>query len=221
MPSIGDLILFLVVFVFSLSFRAAARGLVSEWRGDNTARMMGRITLNPIPHVDVFGTLIFPLLGLMMGGMLFGWAKPVPMNPSSWRDQRTSKILVAAAGFGSNFLLALVFFVILKVLVSQGLVMFGGRGIAPFTGAGYWEPLGKLLGAGMVLNIILGIFHLFPIPPLDMSEILEEFLPYDAARSFDQIRPYGFFIILGLSLLGVFGAIFRPVLNTVFFLLAS
>jgi Zn-dependent protease len=209
---IGNIILYFVVFLFSLSFHEAAHAWTSERFGDETGRWLGRVTLNPVPHIDVFGTLIFPLIGILSGGMMFGWAKPVPVDPSRWRDKKLANIVVSAAGPISNLILATLSFIALKVLIETGTLHAA-------TAGGVFEAIVKILSMGLTLNIILAIFNLFPIPPLDGSHVLESLLPPDAARAYEQIRPYGFILIVGLVFLGVFGAVLNPVIGFVDYLL--
>jgi Zn-dependent protease len=207
---IGEIILYFVVFLFSLSFHEAAHAWTSERFGDETGRWLGRVSLNPIVHIDVFGTIIFPLIGLVSGGMMFGWAKPVPVDPTRWRNKRMANILVSAAGPLSNFLLATLSFIALKVLLETGTLGSAG---------GLWEPITKMLGIGLSLNILLAVFNLFPIPPLDGSHVLEEMLPPNAASAYEQLKPYGFILILGLVFLGVFSAVYNPIIGFVQYLL--
>lgn len=219
--NLGDILLWFVVFLFSLSFHEASHAWTSEKFGDNTGRYQGRITLNPIPHIDPIGTILFPLINFLAGGIaLFGWAKPVQTNPLLWRDKKKANICVSAAGPLSNLLLAIIAFVIIKILVMQGIFGPGFRDfIAPSDLQNTWlVPVGKLLGQLLVLNIALAVFNLFPIAPLDGSHILESFLSGDAAIAYEQVRPYGFILLIALMMLGVFRFIFQPIMNLVQYL---
>jgi Zn-dependent protease len=220
---VGNLILYFVVFLFSLSFHEAAHAWTSEKFGDDTGRLQGRITLNPLPHIDPFGTILFPLIGFITGFPLLGWAKPVQTNPLLWRDKTKANISVSAAGPISNFILATITFIIIKVLIASLIVFpLGGFFTAVVAVPGqpaFVEPLAKLLSIMLILNISLGVFNLIPIPPLDGSHVLESILPYQMAQAYAQIRPYGFLLLIGLLYLGVFSAIFIPVYNVVMLLL--
>lgn len=221
----GNLIIWFIVLLFSLSFHEAAHAWTSERFGDDTGRMQGRITLNPLPHIDPLGTLLFPIMGFITGLPLLGWAKPVETNPLRWRDKTRANISVSAAGPISNLILAIVAFVVIKVMLMSGVVLAVGGNILfslfiPAPGQPeFMEPLIKLLNVMLTLNISLCIFNLIPIPPLDGSHVLESLLPYEMGQAFAQIRPYGFLLLIGLLYLGVFSAIFFPIFNLVWQLL--
>lgn len=218
---IGNLIIWFIVLLFSLSFHEAAHAWTSERFGDDTGRMQGRITLNPMAHIDPLGTILFPIVGFLTGFPLLGWAKPVQTNPLRWRDKTKANISVSAAGPISNFILASVALIIIKVLIVAG-VLFPIGGFftlvvpvgAIFSDAAqpaYLEPLAKFLSVMLMLNVALGVFNLIPVPPLDGSHVLEELLPPGMSAAYEQIRPYGFILLYALLLLGVFTAIFIPV----------
>ncbi len=217
------MIIWFVVFLFSLSFHESAHAWTSERFGDYTGRYQGRITLNPIAHIDPIGTILLPLIGFLNPGgiALFGWAKPVQTNPLLWRDKTKANICVSAAGPISNFILALVAFIIIKVLLATGVMGLPAdisyfHLIAPTPGqASFMEPLATLLSVMLLLNVTLGVFNLIPVPPLDGSHVLESVLPYEMAQAYEQIRPYGFILLLALLWLGVFTWIIRPVFNVV------
>lgn len=227
---IGDLILWFVVFLFSLSFHEAAHAWTSERFGDYTGRHQGRITLNPIAHIDPIGTLVIPLMGFMSGGIsMFGWAKPVETNPLLWRDKTKANIMVSAAGPISNFILATLAFIVIKAMLISGVFTrpyiddgFNARPallseVAPFkvvlatSDATMMAAVATLLSVFLILNVILGIFNLIPIPPLDGSHVLESLLPYEMAQAFAQIRPYGFILLLALIWTPVLRWILDPV----------
>jgi Zn-dependent protease len=226
----GDIILWFVVFLFSLSFHESAHAWVSERFGDYTGRSQGRITLNPVAHIDPIGTLVIPLMGFMSGGIsMFGWAKPVETNPLLWRDKTKANIMVSAAGPISNFILAALAFIVIKAMLISGVFTrpYVDDGLnarpallseaAPFkvilatSDATMMEALATLLSVFLILNVILGIFNLIPIPPLDGSHVLESLLPYEMAQAFAQIRPYGFILLLALIWTPVLGWILDPV----------
>ncbi len=224
---VGFLIIWFVSLLFSLSFHEAAHAWTSEKFGDDTGRLQGRITLNPLPHIDPLGTIIFPLISAITSIPLLGWAKPVETNPLLWRNKTKANISVSAAGPISNFILAIISFAILAVLLSIGTFVFndafGGNiykvfGAAPGQPA-FMEPIGRLLNIMLVLNLSLGFFNLLPIPPLDGSHVLESLLPYQMAEAFAQIRPYGIFLLLALMYLGVLAFITTPIIYVLRFLL--
>ena len=212
MPDIANFFLYMVVFLFSLSLHEAAHAWTAERFGDSTGRNLGRITLNPIPHIDPLGTLIFPAIGYFTGGVMFGWAKPVPWNPRNVKDRRMADIWISAAGPISN-VLALIGFVILYKLF--GLYESAGLG---FLGSSV-VPLFKMCLIGVQLNVILAVFNMLPIPPLDGSWILPHFLPRGVAQAYEQIRPYGFLILLVCMSLGVFQVVLLPVLGMVHYMM--
>jgi Zn-dependent protease len=191
-PYLLEAALMAVVLLFSVIIHEVAHGYVALLNGDPTARIMGRITLNPGPHIDMVGTIILPLLLLMShAGILFGWAKPVPVNPLNYRNYRWGEFAVSAAGPGSNLALAVVFSVVLRLgLENPGLM--------------------QLAYFGVSINILLALFNLIPIPPLDGSHILALFLPRELARLYDYLQPVGFVLILLLFYTGILGAIIMP-----------
>jgi Zn-dependent proteases len=221
---IGNLIIWFIALLFSLSFHEAAHAWTSEKFGDDTGRLQGRITLNPIPHIDLIGTVIFPLVSSLSGIPLLGWAKPVQTNPLLWRDKKKANIMVSAAGPISNFILATIAFVIIKIMMLSGVLdLRGGYYTLVMPTAdqpAFMAPMAVFLSVMLMLNVLLGVFNLIPVPPLDGSHVLEEVLPRGMAEAYYQIRPYGFILLYGLMFLGVFSAILRPVYNGVVYLLS-
>jgi Zn-dependent protease len=181
-----------VVLLFSIIVHEVAHGYVALLNGDPTARMLGRITLNPVPHIDLVGTILLPLLLLIShAGILFGWAKPVPVNPLNYRHYRWGEFAVSAAGPVSNLVLAMIFSLLLRLdLGNPGLM--------------------QLAYFGVSINIFLALFNLIPIPPLDGSHILSILLPRELARLYDYLQPVGFVLILILFYTGIMGAILMP-----------
>jgi len=215
---VGFLIIWFVVFLFSLSFHEASHAWTSEKFGDDTGRHQGRITLNPIAHIDPIGTIVIPLFMMFTSVPLLGWAKPVQTNPLLWRDKRKANISVSAAGPISNLILVVIAFTIMKVLIVAGTLTLNPDYrtwydvIGPSAGQpAYVQPLALFLGVMLILNLALGIFNLIPIPPLDGSHVLEELLPPPMAQAYEQIRPYGFLLLIGLLYLRVLSFIFDPV----------
>lgn len=222
----GNLIIWFIVLLFSLSFHEAAHAWTSEKFGDDTGRLQGRITLNPIPHIDPIGTIVFPLLSALTSIPILGWAKPVQTNPRLWREKTKANICVSAAGPISNFILATVSFIIVKALLLSGVFYMNPRPdyytlIVPAPGqATFLAPLAVFLDVMLLLNVSLGVFNLIPVPPLDGSHVLEEVLPSGMAEAYYQIRPFGFILLYLLMFLGVFGAILNPIFRGVFYLLS-
>lgn len=211
MNSLADIdlswiLIHLVVLLFSLSLHESAHAWVADRLGDPTARLLGRVTLNPIPHIDPVGTLLFPAIGLLSGFALFGWAKPVPVNTRALRHPQRDHILVSAAGPASNLLAAIGFLVGLKLL----LTFFPDQ---LSMGHPLLNPLALLFSAGVTLNVILMVFNLIPIPPLDGSWILAGLSPASFSRFYDALRPYGFVLLVVLLWSGLVEQIIGPVLS--------
>ena len=182
-------LIILPVLLFSVVVHECAHGLAAERCGDPTARMLGRITLNPLPHIDPIGSILVPLLLVLSpGGFFIAWAKPVPVNPYNFRNPRRDDIIVSVAGPASNILLSLGF----------AFVMLLALWIVPQSGANQRLVANffMLLNYGILINLFLAFFNLIPIPPLDGSHILRNLLPPEAAQSYDKIQPYGFIILL-------------------------
>ena len=195
----------LAVLLISLSIHEAAHAWSASVLGDPTARDLGRVSLNPLVHIDPIGTILFPLIGLISGGLVFGWAKPVPVNTLNLKRPRQDHLLIAAAGPVSNLVQAA--FCLLGLYLFQGL--FDNSVIA--THSIVW-PLFMMLRMGLILNVILAVFNLFPIPPLDGGWILQGLLPENLAGLVDSIRPYGFMLLLLLLFSGVFHSVLGPIL---------
>jgi len=168
--------------LYSIILHELAHGKVAEMMGDSTARMYGRITLNPMPHLDLFGTLLPVFLLLTGAPLIFGWAKPVPINPYNFRDQRKGMIYVSLAGIVTNLFVAWVLATILKFL--------------PAADSTFIYVLSGALNFGVRINIVLAVFNLIPIPPLDGSKIFSTLLPYQYAQYMYRMEPYGFFILI-------------------------
>lgn len=195
--SLLNISLMVVVLLFSVIIHEMAHGYVAWLNGDPTARLTGRITLNPIPHIDPIGTIFLPLLLIVTGaGFIIGWARPVPVNPLNFRDYRLGEITTSAAGPVSNLLLAVLFAFLLQFLLQ---INPGGPG-------------GLVLMAyyGCTINIILAVFNLIPIPPLDGSHLLAAFLPQPLARYYSYLEPVGFVLIIILLFTGILGMLIIP-----------
>ena len=179
-----------------------AHGWVADKLGDDTARWMGRLTLNPISHIDPFGTILIPLVLLVIGApFLFGYAKPVPINFNKLRNPKRDMVWVALAGPLTNLALALISTFILWVAfhMPEGLRWFA-------------EPLAMMCQASILINVVLFIFNLIPLPPLDGGRVAVGLLPGPWAYQLSRLEPYGFFIIIGLLVLGVFQTVLGPII---------
>jgi Zn-dependent protease len=196
--SIELLIPFFAILILSLSFHEAAHAWAADRLGDPTARQLGRLTMNPIPHIDPIGTLLFPLLAVWSGLPIFGWAKPVPVNARNLRAPRRDFALVALAGPLSNFALAFV----ASAVLSQ---VFDSRGTVGITTAG------GFLTQVIRLNLLLAVFNLIPVPPLDGGNVLAGLVPEPVARLIDALRPWGFLILYAMLFTGVLWQIVDPV----------
>jgi Zn-dependent protease len=197
------------VLLISLVFHEVAHGRMALQLGDDTAQRSGRLTLNPIAHIDPVGTILIPLVMLMLpGGMLFGWAKPVPVNPYQLRNPMRDHALVAAAGPASNLLLAAVCAILLGILsATQG----GLHHVAANSATSVTSFLTLLFVWGIRLNIVLALFNLIPIPPLDGSWIVLGLSKGEVGSFYAKIRPFGFLLIIVLMNLGLGSILFSGV----------
>ena len=208
----------MVVLVFSISAHEAAHAWMSNRFGDDTARLLGRITLNPVAHIDPIGTLLIPIVGFIFGSIggpvaripLIGWGKPTPVNPLRWRDKDRANVWVSAAGIIVNTFIAICAFVVIKVLLMTGWW---------FTEGSLQEPVRLILAMFLTMNVSLAVFNLLPFPPLDGSKILETFLPASAQPMLALMEQYGFIILMMLIYVGFFGAILSPIMDLVYYLL--
>jgi len=206
----------MVVLLLAISAHEAAHAWMSYKFGDDTARLLGRITLNPVAHTDPIGTLLIPIVGFIvsaMGGAFFliGWGKPTPVNPLRWRRKDLANVMVSIAGILANLLIATIAFIIFKVLLATRL----GDSVP----ASLQEPVGLFLNYLLIMNVSLAVFNLFPFPPLDGSKVLETFLPESMQPVLAMLEQYGYLLLLLMMYLGVFGLIITPVFQAVYFLL--
>jgi Zn-dependent protease len=189
------------VVLASLTVHEAAHAWSADRLGDPTARMLGRVSLNPIVHIDVIGTIVLPVMAALSGLPIIGWAKPVPVNISRLRSPRRDFVLVAAAGPGSNLVMAAAAAVVLHAIAPES----GGRHFAGATGL-----LSGILYYGVTINVLLAVFNLIPVPPLDGGNVLAGLLPPRFAEMFVRIRPYGFLVLYALMFTGMLSAMILP-----------
>jgi Zn-dependent protease len=193
--------------LIAITFHEVSHGYVAYRLGDPTAKMLGRLTLNPIPHIDLFGTIILPLMLYYFtnGRFVFGYAKPVPINPMNFKNPRKGMAISAAAGPVTNMLLAAASFIIWKGVLSP---------VSSFSPDTFTEtvlrPLAMIMQSSIIVNVVLAIFNMIPIPPLDGGRVFTGLLPYKQAMSFSKIEPFGFIIVIVLIYSGVANRIIMP-----------
>jgi Zn-dependent protease len=194
MGTSADIILAIPILFFAVVLHEFSHGWVAYLCGDDTAKQMGRLTLNPLPHVDLFGTILLPMLLLIIRSpVLIGWAKPVPINPYRLRNPVNDMAKVGLAGPGANFA-----FAVLSALV---IWLIKISGVDPFSNT--YALIIKLLYINVQVNLVLGVFNLIPIPPLDGSRIVSALLPFHLAQKYNQLERYGIIIVFLLLSLGL------------------
>jgi Zn-dependent protease len=216
---IPQLVIYLVVLLLAISAHEAAHAWMSYKFGDDTARLLGRVTLNPVAHTDPIGTLLIPIVNFVLAAMnpgmrffLIGWGKPTPVNPLRWRQKDLANVMVSIAGILANLLIAIIAFIIIKILLRIGY-------FNSLSGGGLQEPVALFLDFMLSMNISLAVFNLLPFPPLDGSKVLETFLPPSMQPILEILEQYGFLILMVLMYMGVFSAIIGPILRLVYSLL--
>jgi Zn-dependent protease len=218
---VGLLIIYVVVLLFAISAHEAAHAWMSYKFGDDTAYLLGRVTLNPVAHTDPIGTLLIPIvnfIGAMHFGVfipLIGWGKPTPVNPLRWRNKDVANVMVSLAGIMVNTLIAVVAFIAFKALLVTGALAEGG------SLASVGEPVGLLLGQALFMNLSLAVFNLLPIPPLDGSKVLYSVLPASAHGALDALEQYSYIILIAIMYFGIVGAIIAPIRSFVLYLLLA
>ncbi len=219
---IPQLVIYMAVLLFAISAHEAAHAWMSYKFGDDTARLLGRITLNPLAHTDPIGTLLIPIAGFVLGHMggaaanipLIGWGKPTPVNPLRWRNKNVANVMVSIAGILAN--LSIAFFALVLIKIIQHTNLFDdGTALS-----GIFEPVWMLLTRALLLNVSLAVFNLLPFPPLDGSKVLETFLPDSMKPVFEILERFGFIILLIFMQIGLLDLIFRPVMTVLMFLLS-
>lgn len=199
---IQKFLIFLLPFSLGIVLHEVAHGYAALKLGDPTAKNEGRLTLNPIVHVDPAGLMVFVITSLLPMGFVFGWAKPVPVNPSYFKNPRQGMAISSLAGPMTNFALAIVFAGVFGLLYANTNLNYTG-GFEQFVAS----PMIQICLAGISINLVLGILNLLPIPPLDGSKVLQYFLPYHLAYRFMEFERYGFFVLILLIAFGVLGAV--------------
>jgi Zn-dependent protease len=216
---VSKLVVYLVVWIFSVSAHEAAHAWTSYKFGDDTAYRLGRVTLNPLSHIDPIGTLLLPILGFFISYSsafnfpLIAWGKPTPVNPLNWRNKDTANVCVSIAGIVVNLLIAIVASVAIKLMISQQIIT-----IENFQ-TGLIAIFFNFLYTMVLMNVGLAIFNLLPFPPLDGSKVLQTFLPRSFEPIFNLLETYGFLILLVLVQLGVIRAIVVPLNSLILSLL--
>lgn len=210
LSTVQKIAIFIIPLIFAITAHEAAHGYIANRYGDNTAKLAGRLSLNPLYHIDLVGTIIFPLIGLVFGGIIFGWAKPVPINFAKLTHPKSKLFWVALGGPLANFAMALIWALIIK--------------LTSFINVEYFSvPLNLMGQAGISINISLMILNLLPILPLDGGRIVFALLPQKSAMSYAKIEPYGMWILLLLLLFGglnyIIGPIYSVLVNFILYLI--
>lgn len=207
---VSHLIIYMVVLLLAISAHEAGHAWMSYKFGDNTAYMLGRVTLNPVAHTDPIGTLLIPLITFIVGftsGVrvpLIGWGKPTPVNPNKWTEYKKANVMVSIAGIGANLILMTAGFAIFKTLLETGVINTGN------VSDGIVRVAVIFLNYLIFLNLSLAVFNLLPFPPLDGSKVLSTFLPPSFEPIFNLLETYGFLILILLVYMGVIGVIIYP-----------
>ena len=205
MPDLQIILFEFVVLLLSLTVHEAAHAWSADILGDPTARRLGRVSLNPAVHIDPIGTLLFPLIAMLTRVPILGWANPVPVNPANLHPQWARKyMMIAAAGPASNLVLAIV------GAIGMHLIGFAG-GAMPATAQTF-----QFLAALVQINVVLAVFNMIPVPPLDGGNVLSGLLRGQAAELFNKLRPYGMVILYGLLLSGILWRIVTPIEIAIF-----
>ncbi|MGI9264114.1 MAG: site-2 protease family protein [Gammaproteobacteria bacterium] len=203
LSTLQTIVVAIIPVLFAITLHEVAHGWTARHFGDRTAEMMGRLTVNPVKHIDPIGTIVVPGIMLVVGGFLFGWAKPVPIGVRNLRNPHRDMIFVAAAGPASNLLMA-----IFWAFVARFVAVLGLQGDTAL----YFIAMAQI---GVIINVVLCVFNLLPLPPLDGGRVLAGLLPPKQAVVFERIEPYGLVIIMALLFTGVLGSILGPLIGIV------
>ena len=204
---VGQIAVYALPVVFAITLHEAAHGYVAKHFGDTTAYMLGRVSLNPLRHIDPIGTILIPILTLLMGGILFGWAKPVPVNFSHLRNPKKDMLWVALAGPASNLAMALGWGLMMKIAI-----MMPDSALS--------LPMGLMGRAGVTINVVLMVLNLLPLLPLDGGRIAVSLLPHRLAYRYAMLEPYGMIVLVILLFSGILGAIMGPLINAMMALIS-
>lgn len=200
--SFQTILIWAIPVLFAVTVHEAAHGFIANKLGDRTALLMGRITLNPIKHIDLVGTILVPMIFVLLGGFIFGWAKPVPVNWHNLKNPKRDMALVALAGPGANLLMALLWAGITKIFIELSEMGFANGKVIIYMGI-----------AGISVNLMLMLLNLIPIPPLDGSRVVSSMLSRDLANKYDELERYGFIILIILIFSGALSTILQPPYN--------
>ncbi|HEX2640625.1 MAG TPA: site-2 protease family protein [Pyrinomonadaceae bacterium] len=219
---VSHLVIYMVVLLLAISAHEAGHAWMSYKFGDDTAYLLGRVTLNPIVHTDPIGTLLIPIISFLLSAVggalgaipLIGWGKPTPVNPRKWERYKLANVMVSIAGVLANLILLIIGIIAAKIMMTQGFTIMDFFGTST-------NPVAILVGNLMMLNLSLFVFNLLPFPPLDGSKILSTFLPKSFEPVLNLLEQYGFLILMALIYIGVFRIIITPFLYALLYLLSA
>ena len=219
---VSHLVIYMVVLLLAISAHEAGHAWMSYKFGDDTAYLLGRVTLNPVVHTDPIGTLLIPIISFLLSAVggalgaipLIGWGKPTPVNPRKWERYKLANVMVSIAGVLANLILLIIGIVAAKIMMTQGFTIMDFFGTST-------NPVAILVSNLMMLNLSLFVFNLLPFPPLDGSKILSTFLPTSFEPVLNLLEQYGFLILMALIYIGVFRIIITPFLYALLYLLSA